>query len=309
MNLFCYSADLSCACSYWRLLGPYSAISNGAHRHVDSDGPVSVTFSNSPPTDVQLFTHDAFIYSRPADKRCAEAMKQATLLGKPSIVDWDDLWWKVPPYSPAYEGVLKSFDAMDICCAYATGFTVTTVALAVEFTHRYTERAQVIPNAWDSRIHIQTTAPLKPRFIVIRGSTTHIRDIDLYRSEIEECREADYEFLWLGYRPHWADMDSYVPWTSPLRYFHNLSHIHPLAVFQPIEDTPFNRAKSGICYLEAYAMDARCICPVKLGEYEPHKPGTLLETVAAGLEIPRKHPILSDANSTRLEFIRSLQST
>lgn len=244
MNIFVHSASLSSACGLLRVASPYSLIPN-------------TTLSERPPNIVDILRNDVFIFARPTgDPAILDAMRSIRARGARIIVEWDDLYWRVPPWNPAYDTINPRIAHIDQCCHLADAFFLSSPELVSEFQSRFSKHAYLHPNAYDARFMRRTQETLTPGTILIRGSNTHEKDIAAYKKQISSLR-CGFQFIWLGYRPYWATQDAYIPWTTTLDYFTRvLPSLHPEFVFTPLDDNRFNHCKSNIAAIETALMSS-----------------------------------------------------
>lgn len=232
---------------------------------------------------------DMVFFQRPSAAKHVEAIRLAKDMGKPVWVDYDDDLMSVPTDNPAY----VIYGRMDIqknvaeIIDMADAVTVSTQALADNMTERgLIKDYRVIENALDINQFPWATeglAPDRTNTVMWRGSPSHFRDVLSVTPELTSIinDSVDWTFEFMGDRL-WFLTDRCNPlktkFTPPMTMIEYSKHIYaaaPKLFFAPLIDTPFNRAKSNIAWLEATFAGAVCVCP-SLPEWT--NPGALIYT-------------------------------
>lgn len=237
---------------------------------------------------------DAVFIQRPMLDSHVALVNLAKANRKPIIVDYDDDLFCVPPSNPTFPiySKRKNQDNVVTILAKADVVMCSTPALAAKFRVILGRLAQdpkpewnlnlnkfhVIPNAYDHEL----LAPLAGRkweqpnkLVCWRGSSTHDKDLMLYTEAIANAfsKHLDWTFNFIG-QPWWGTMQKLdeIPGIKPtnniqtetldpINYFDFLKTVKPALMIVPLEDIPFNRAKSNIAWLEAVHAGAVALAP------------------------------------------------
>ncbi len=241
---------------------------------------------------------DAVFVQRPCASHHMELVQAAHELGIPTWVDLDDDIFNIPD-SNMNHYIYAANNYLSYCAASLTQadvVTVTTQALA-DSLKKYNANIQVIPNAFDDVLlgkkARKAVWPRKP-LILWRGSNTHDADILKVGRSFEHLTKAYPEWRWifLGHKP-WvltANMPensyNHMPWQDNLlSYFNCIDKIQPTITIVPLDDCPFNRAKSNIAWIEGSFANSVVLGP-DWAEWQ--KPGVVVynspESFAGQLE-------------------------
>lgn len=250
------SPDPNDALSLWRAMGPLTHPSFKKHIKVRAFYPGSFGWSDAG-------SCDAVFFHRPFMKCHLDAVEVCKDIGVPVWCDWDDDLFCVPDGNPASQvyaskevknRIIDIAQMADIC-------SFSTSCLASAFMEHATlpgKQVIVIENAIDDRIWQAPTGTFNVDGPLLwRGTASHARDLDVFRPSIEKLC-ALYNIHWVGYKPWWAQ-GIYHPPREPKAYFRLLEDIAPKCVFVPLEEGPFNAAKSDIAALEATMVGAACV--------------------------------------------------
>jgi hypothetical protein len=202
----------------------------------------------------------------------------------PLIVDYDDLLMEVPEDSPKAH-YFKSPDTHEViktCLGLATAVTVSTQKLRDKFIE-YNKNIHVVPNAHNDHLFkAWKEHNPKSNYIVYRGGDSHYPDIETHANVlvdlINESKGLKWVFMGLNpfnIRPYVTNKEKliHVPDMDIMYYFLKLSQLNPKLVIVPLNDNPFNQAKSNIAYLEATYAGAVTVAPIYLPEF--NRPGVL----------------------------------
>lgn len=227
-----------------------------------------------------LLGYDLVMLQRPYAKEHLSLCEYLKNFRIPLWVDYDDNLLAVPSenknfelYNPATrEDIKKILQMADVV-------SVTTEALKQAFLP-YNSNIKVIPNAFNdfalrNRIIRRGRSPL----ILWRGSDSHIKDILSMQGAIDKATLAfpQWQFIFMGYFPWYLRDDNraniYAMGANDVMlYFKNTMLMYPAVLHAPLYESPFNRAKSNIAYIEASYFGAATICP---DWDEWRKPGAL----------------------------------
>ncbi len=265
-NLRAFPASLTDATSFYRSLGPLSAL-----RH--SKPGLSVQVANEVDW-VAMALADAIMLQRPCRSSQVQIAEMAAKHGVPVWVEHDDDIFSLPSDNPHHDQYMNPgvHAAAAKIANLADIVTVSTQALAERFAKFTRQPPIVVPNALMTNMvgHVPDHAD-KPRMnaVMWRGSITHQRDLDLYTDAMARVAAQNPDTAWLfqgigannyrvlevitkSQRGHQAD---------PIDYFNILASTRPKVMVVPLVDNAFNRAKSNIAWIEAIYAGAVCVAP------------------------------------------------
>jgi hypothetical protein len=232
-----------------------------------------------------LIGYDLVMLQRPYAKEHLSLCDYVKNLKIPLWVDYDDNLLVVPSenknfelYNPGTrEDIKKILQLADVV-------TVTTEALKQGFLP-FNKNIKVIPNAFNDFV-LKNPPIRKGRspLILWRGSDSHIKDILSMQGPIDQATLAfpEWQFIFMGYFPWYLRDDKRanifaMGANDVILYFKNTMLMFPAVLHTPLYESPFNRAKSNIAYIEASYFGAATICP---DWDEWRKPGALNYTTA-----------------------------
>lgn len=209
---------------------------------------------------------------RPTTEEALYLIFMARRAGVKVWIDIDDLLWKIPAANIAsrtwsqtsYNNLLRAVINADVV-------TVSTDFLAEETSREFGKPCIVIPNAWNDYTgelpemwnEPETDRPFR---ILYRGSNTHAGDLYANRSAFQEWDSIEFQFMgefpWYFFKHYGGKLETitHEKWQNNIAsYFSRLDAIRPQAFVFPLEDNPFNRAKSNIAFIEATMCGAACI--------------------------------------------------
>lgn len=197
------------------------------------------------------------------EQACRQVIQRARAAGKPIVFELDDLLFALPEHHPdrmqGYyaEALLPMLDVV----IQADAVTVSTSPLA-DYLRPFNSRVFVLPNALDETIWTMRSPKAHrdgPLVIGYMGSPTHAPDLQMLLPVLLNLTQRYGEqiaFRFIGIEPPLALAEAaQVSW-SPVRtldYAQFASEFATEAVdiaISPLEDNAFNRAKSGIKFLE-----------------------------------------------------------
>lgn len=220
---------------------------------------------------------DVVFIQRPADGTYLEAAKFAQLTRKKVWVDFDDDMLGVPVENRAHPHYSKpEVKALVVeMVALADVVTVSTPHLASRFNEFRFKSGKpecvVIPNAFDDRSLPPRHSAMEPHPLILwRGSDTHQRDLAEVTGGIFEVmhKNPTWSIHFLGYNPVW--ISSVLPekrcivdpgYLNIYEYHSYLQRIQPRVVVVPLSDSPFNRSKSNIAWIEGTYARAVVVAP------------------------------------------------
>ena len=199
----------------------------------------------------------------------AQVVTRARRLGKPIVYDLDDLLYDLPADHADVRHYRPARMAMLLAVAQADAVTVSTPALR-ELLTPYHPNIHVLPNYLNDRLWAMPAAPrpaeARPVVVGYMGSGTHAADLGMIAPALlrtaERFGEA-IEIRFMGKTPPPAaiaglpnvawERASYLDYAEFASWFGGQRLDIGLA---PLCDTPFNRGKSWIKYLEYTAAGA-----------------------------------------------------
>lgn len=259
--------------SFYRAYGPFN--------HLVRQFPdVEIVDANTDGIAWHLLGRFDLVYmQRPASKWQRILLDMCKAYGIPVWVDWDDHYFDIPDSNNRKKYYTEfHIDQVRYVAKNADIVSVTTEYLRDAFLP-LNKNVIVIPNALDERLFSTrdtlhsglTTEQFESRrkLILWRGSDTHNTDLDYFKEEILELMDETPEYIWgfFGYYPQWAidhlpsDRIRLYGYDGPVEYLHRLLMARPHLVYVPLEDTPFNRSRSNIGWLEGSYAGARVVMP------------------------------------------------
>lgn len=262
------------ATSYYRGVGPLSSIQN--------QGKVELIYHDKP--DWTVMKHcDAVFIQRPHLPEYLQYIDLAKKLKKPIWLDYDDLLTGIPDSSPARHNYWRQEvqDSIRTSLKAADIVTVSTAPLA-EHWKDFASKFVVVPNAWDDELYpdrVLRPKEKRPK-LLWRGSGGHDEDLHSVTPDLVALAKSDmFDWFFVG-QPFWLtlralqDLCAYkvANWHDLPEYFKMLQVLNPDIMLVPLTDTPFNRCKSNIAWIEATWAGAATVAP-NWGEWV--KPGVI----------------------------------
>lgn len=265
--------------------------------------------------------YDVLICQRPSSTRDYQAMLLAKQYNVRVLADYDDLLFQVPNVNiaAAHFGKDEVQETILNCYKLSDHVVVSTDPLADYMEQAFGKRPQVINNAHnDIVMPIFQPAMNEPKngisTVLWRGSNTHLGDLMKYRDAFQDFANIDFHFwgaapdLALG-REYGGHMDTwnYKPWQPGMPdYFKRGKMLQPNFVVVPLQDDPFNRAKSFIGWLEGTYFGAVCIAS---GLPEFKRPGvvTVDNAIQMEHELDCVDSNISDYNQYYLESVEEIK--
>lgn len=276
INIHVYSSSILDATGFYRSAGPLSEL-----RHLGLD--VRLNFHSDNVNWIHMKMADVVFVQRPWHASAMEVIRLAKEARKPVWVDYDDDLTCVPLDNPSHDEFMKPQTQMVIRNALmeADVVTVSTKTLQAKLQTLTTpEKVRLIPNAWDDYAFPMEEAPApgKEKRIVWRGSATHQKDLEEIKDQVIETVTAlpDYTWVFMGYLP-WRfqgiiPRDKFIyypmqPMERGFAYFETLKLLNAQLGIIPLSDSPFNRAKSDIAWMELTYAGAACLVPAGMAEF------------------------------------------
>lgn len=220
-----------------------------------------------------LMNFDILFLQRPCSPEQVRIAHKAQFLGLKVWVDYDDMLWDIHPSSPVY-AMYRSAEITDainrIMNMPGILITVSTQALKEEILKKWDKvyNVYVIPNSLELRQLAEYALCNDHQGTILwRGSETHISDLDIFRGYYDTVMldNPGIRFDFFGYNPwYWTSRianANHIPGSSLMDYYAKIHYPKWGIWVCMLEDTPFNRCKSNILYLEATMSGAVCVCP------------------------------------------------
>ncbi len=298
---------------------------------------LNLAFDKDVSVDTAIQYDGAFL-QRPFDAGSHLALaKILKHVGIPLWCDWDDDLFSVPPVNPSYriygQPIVK--ESVAAIAKLSTIITVSTEELAAVMK-KHNSNVVVVPNATNDWLDPVRKAQKPNKIVMWRGSDTHQQDLlDVSPQILEAARKhPDWVFMFWGYRPNWLIERQpnciFEGGVDILSFYRRYQQIAPAVTIVPLEDIPFNHAKSMMAWQQAVQANGVCIAPGghKFREWE--KPGCLTYAVGnaedfkkklldcmegrvnitaesdKGAEFIRRNLMLSDVNKLRMNVVNEL---
>ena len=275
LKILCISADSLDFTAYCRSSGTYARLTRD-----NPDYTVTVANLHKFGWDL-LLQHDVVYVQRPHTRVQFEILKNASLCGRKTLIDFDDLYWDVPLCNPAWEFFTqeKNQDMVKACIRLADLVTVSTPKLEEAYAPylKTGAKIKVIPNGYDSTVFSYHRGRLQKRqpLLWMRGSPTHDEDVRTFTPGILDAltKRPNYKFLCYGFHP-WSITNS-LPrdrWgyrkLPMLDYFYDTYKLNPAVMVVPLHHNDFNIAKSNVAAIEGAMTGSIVVAPSFLPEFD-----------------------------------------
>lgn len=240
-------------------------------------------------------SHDALFVQRPHLKKYLKVIEMAQAQNKLVWVDYDDDLYSVPFSNPTHAlyGNPETMNTITACLCKAEVVTVSTPALRDKLAlimenvgkakqemtglNLDTKKIRVIPNAYDDAV-LGGLEPLRwpqNKLVMWRGSHTHDKDLMTFTPAMTRVlkNHLDWTYNFVG-SPFWHTIEEMeavpgckpnnviiVPTLDPIDFAQYLAQARPALMIVPLDDSPFNRAKSNIAWVEAAHAGAVALAP------------------------------------------------
>lgn len=262
---------------------------------------------------------DGVYMVRPATDQDVALMRLAQKCGRKVWIDYDDNVLEIPPHNPSYDFYAqeKIQNNIRVLRRYADIVSVSTKLLFDEFSRFRKGPVYIIPNAFPDHILNWNQENVERRNIVSwRGSRTHDKDLSLAHEFFTRFQQdrPDWKFYFFGQIDH-RTMDLFpkesirvYPFSDVIDYFHLFKQCGSKIHVVPLEDSPFNRSKSNIAWIEAswagspvYASQLpEWTIPGTIGDLDKiFEPGHVGPDVESSRSIIESSLLLSKVNLTR----------
>lgn len=266
-QVFYYSLAPSDSTAFWRttFVLPY----------INSDDFFLVDISSSIHFNKDTFKScDLFIFQRPFTKSHADLIMLVKGLGIKVICDYDDNLFAVDIFNPTHILYAQNAVSLTECIKMADELWVSTQSLSDEYKHINTH---VICNAHNDYLFpISDKKAFVPnKKVMYRGGSSHKADVYEHSDILIKIinKNKDWTFLIMGDRYEAIEMKTggnhhIVNGMPIMTYFNYLSFENPSIMIFPLCNTPFNKAKSNISFLEATYAGAAFFGNNSLSEFD-----------------------------------------
>lgn len=191
----------------------------------------------------------------------------------PLWIDYDDDLFMVPRDNPTFKVYGQDSIKKNVAklCAMASAISVSTQAIK-DRLEPLNKNITIIPNAIDD--HRWSRSPrVSPRHNLVfwRGSATHLKDVLTVGQQLvasaSDPRFKRWKFNFLGDEPVLVterfpeNMAICHPGLEPGAYMDFLNALNPALMIVPLMDSPFNRSKSNIAWIEGVYAGAAIVAP------------------------------------------------
>lgn len=250
------------AVSYYRGVGPLSALCK-QYQHVQ------YTLCN-PYQDYQwcdIVDYDILFVIRPETQQQINLIRLAKELDIKVWIDFDDLLWGIPPSHPLHfqyrDRKLQS--AISQAMHLADKISFSTQYLYKDAMEHYKlefDKCTVLYNAIDTaQIPKHYTGGEK---VLWRGGPTHEHDLISHKEQLIALSQK-HTVVFYGHAPYQVIKDlpnhEVITFSGLMQYFRHLKEENYAFMYVPLEDNPFNRAKSSIAALEALLAGTLAMAP------------------------------------------------
>jgi hypothetical protein len=308
MRVLAVCPDITDATCLYRGLGPLSMLHK--MRHIELTTPVKAV------SYYDLRMNEVLFLQRPWGSRFKDIMSMALDAGIPVWVDYDDAIDCIPVHSPAYWTYQEWEPDLRYFLEHANLVTVSTQGIKDRWK-KYTNKIHVVDNALDDRwLKYKSSSPRVNR-MTWRGSNTHEFDVSSNMKYFQHILEdAKIEKRFLGCAPsciYGAKNVTRVAFQSasdPESFIKKLCTLNAKVHIVPLENSPFNKCKSNISWIEGTLAGSQVFAS-KIG-VEWDKPGIgNLETftgaeVETSFEYIMEHLLLSNKNLSRLKLMSEI---
>ena len=323
MKILVISPNNADAPAFYRSVAPFAELSRS---HAD------IQMTDGANLDLHwgvLKPYDVVFLSRPCRQQDLQVAYMAKEWGIPLWVDYDDNVLDVNEDNPtslffSMQGVR---DLIIKVLSLADVLTVSTSELVGVYMD-YCDNIKVIPNAWDDRALPISQRPLEQTSTILyRGSNTHNIDVYEHTDELIDniVSSHGWDWVFLGFHPWWLSYEMkgqkkmvqypshektglyYKDYVDIAHYFHIIKTLAPSLMIVPLSNTPFNKAKSNIAFIEGAYAGAATLAPEYLPEFD--RPGVIRYKDAEDFgkklnQIVRKKIDLKQAADGSWEYVR-----
>jgi len=278
IRVYCNFPNVNDGTSFYRGAGPLTSLQRQG----------KVELITAPDLDWPVLKYaDILFFQRPGGEEQVKVIEKAKRAGKRVWIDYDDLLTQMPDSNPTISiyGLPEVKNSIFRCLELADIVSVSTQALADAWAANINGKCVVIPNAWDDDLFphpvIDFGKSACSKRLLWRGSRTHDEDLLSVMMSLEHIarNESTAEWYFLG-DPFWMVLRTIrrhrniniKGFSDIIEYFHTLKTTYPDLMLVPLDNNPFNKAKSNIAWLEATWAGGLTIAP---DWPEWQKPGVL----------------------------------
>lgn len=222
--------------------------------------------------------YDAVFLQRPYTRVHRDIVEFAKSMNIPVWIDYDDDLFCVPTDNPTYHAYASEETQKNVAVmlnlADAVSVSTNAIKNRVGEVAKFAKRkfdVWVIPNAlnmglfgWRGEI-----SGAGNKLIMWRGSKTHHRDVMGYAEPIIETAKQRTEWTWNFIGDQLWFITDMMPHKNtivmeamdPIKYNKHICDVSPAVGIIPLHDSPFNRAKSNIAWMEYTMAGAACLVP------------------------------------------------
>jgi hypothetical protein len=254
--------DKDCPSSYYRGWGPWIKLTQ--KYPVQLKALTEFTWR-------ELKDVDVVFMQRPWAPEHVQCVINAFKNGSKVWCDWDDNLFCVPTDNPQWHTYNNCADELIALAARSSLITVSTQVLLRTFS-QYNRNVVVVPNGIDTDFYCNLTPPsdkLNKRIVLWRGSSSNIANIHEFAEPliriIRKC--TGMHFVFQGHLPYKITdnipKDSYTfsPWTTIPDCLITSMAMQPSIAFVTLRDTPFERSRSNIAWMESTMAGAAVLAP------------------------------------------------
>jgi len=315
------------ATSFWRAFGPFSQIKDPRFQ-IDFNYMDQIDWAVQAP-------HDIVFAQRFFTRQHQNVLEFAKSFNKKIWLDYDDLVTALPRSNPAYKTYEndESKQALGKILRLADVITVSTEDIKEHFKALTQAPIKVVPNAWPDHLLPFNPKPFKKhKRIFWRGGPTHFEDLWNIKEELKQLASdlPDYQFLFVGHMPYFIpevipkEQVGYIDNLGIVKFYNVLRAMEADLAIVPLNDSPFNRCKSAIGWLEATFAGAATVAPdfrewqnMAISRYKSGVAGDFRNVVLQTLEEAKGHYelscklikksfLLSEVNKFRVELLKTL---
>lgn len=223
-----------------------------------------------------LQQYDVLILERPSGMHDLHIIKLAKQVGVKIISDWDDDCLNVNIMNPMWQQMNQSRAIIMESLVLSDEVWVTTKTLKSSFS-LYNRNIVVIPNA-----HNDSLQPIEQKKsfnhttkkALWRGGQSHEADVYSVAKELITAinKNKKWGFFFIGERFVYIELQckgnfNPISFMPLMQFLTTIRDANPNIVFFPLRDTPFNRSKSIISFIEASYSGAVFLSNKELPEF------------------------------------------
>jgi hypothetical protein len=255
MRILLLTMNKADATSYYRAAGISKDLERQSGATIDCYDWTEITL-----TWVQLSKYDIIWMQRPVQREAVNAITYLKLMNKPVWIDWDDDLFNIPQTHTNYMVFAQNRDNIIAIAQSADVITVSTESIRDSYLP-YNANIRVIPNAIQDEL-LKPFTSTRTNILFYRGMKSHEDDVYAYQRHFQKLQDEGYIMKFMGFNPaRYIYKATFVGERDIYHYFKYLQDIRPLALMFPMIDSPFNRSRSNIAWLEATMAGSIVIAP------------------------------------------------